>query len=68
MTKRSLEVGNEDVDPRAGADVVSEKSIDANGATDTVLGGDQMKEKEVDVPPNGGYGWVCVACVATINA
>ena len=25
-------------------------------------------EKEVDVPPNGGYGWVCVACILTINA
>jgi hypothetical protein len=21
-----------------------------------------------DVPPNGGYGWVCTACVALINA
>ena len=21
----------------------------------------------VDVPPNGGYGWVCVVCVALIN-
>ncbi|KAF2739914.1 MFS general substrate transporter [Polyplosphaeria fusca] len=24
--------------------------------------------KVVDEPPNGGYGWVCVACCATINA
>ena len=21
-----------------------------------------------DIPPNGGYGWVCVACVFWINA
>jgi len=23
---------------------------------------------EIDVPPNGGYGWVCTVCCATINA
>lgn len=22
----------------------------------------------VDVPPDGGYGWVCVACCFTVNA
>ncbi|KAJ9658974.1 hypothetical protein H2198_003403 [Neophaeococcomyces mojaviensis] len=24
--------------------------------------------KEADVPPNGGYGWVCIACCFWINA
>jgi hypothetical protein len=31
-------------------------------------GEDVIDEKKEDVPPNGGYGWVCVACVSTINA
>lgn len=22
----------------------------------------------IDVPPDGGYGWVCVACCFTVNA
>lgn len=25
-------------------------------------------KEEVDVPPDGGYGWICVACVFWINA
>ena len=28
----------------------------------------QIETKSVDVPPNGGYGWICVACVFLINA
>ena len=26
------------------------------------------KDREYYVPPNGGYGWVCVVCVFLINA
>ena len=29
---------------------------------------DTVKQDTLDVPPNGGYGWVCVACVFWINA
>ena len=28
----------------------------------------QAQPKEVDQPPDGGYGWCCVACVFLINA
>ena len=28
----------------------------------------QHASEREDIPPNGGYGWVCVACVLMINA
>lgn len=28
----------------------------------------KLRRVETDVPPNGGYGWVCVACCFLINA
>lgn len=55
-----LGVGNEDASSaRAGGDDVDEGG---NGIEQA------LAEKTEDAPPNGGYGWVCVACVATINA
>lgn len=47
----------------------AEKERGAAGGQDTVAGvGNAIAEKKADVPPNGGYGWVCVAACATINA
>lgn len=47
----------------------AEKEQGATGGQDTVAGeGSDTVEKKADVPPNGGYGWVCVAACATINA
>ena len=28
----------------------------------------QPAEPEKEAPPNGGYGWVCVACTAIVRA
>jgi hypothetical protein len=42
----------------------SEKAIEAGEPDHTPQGGTKL----LDVPPDGGYGWVCTACVFLINA
>lgn len=44
--------------------------VDHSADTNTVEVPDQqfnVVERE-DLPPNGGYGWVCTACVFVMNA
>lgn len=50
-----------------------ENSRTSSGSETTItgLGAEQPQveeKKEVDTPPDGGYGWVCVACTFFINA
>ena len=28
----------------------------------------QSDDPELDIPPDGGYGWLCVACIFLVNA
>lgn len=53
--------------------VIADENTSRLHSAKTIAGLDLEKEpasdaKGVDVPPNGGYGWVCVACVFWINA
>lgn len=43
-------------------------TIEAQQPPKQIAIGGTSEPPHEDVPPNGGYGWVCVACVATINA
>ena len=50
-------------DPSPQHESASEKTLDVESPTHISI----SPEKPVDVPPDGGYGWVCVACCFWIN-
>lgn len=46
--------------------------VDGHGSMGSIEAGESdsrpaEKNRSVDVPPDGGYGWVCTGCVAIIN-
>ena len=48
----------------ANASFDSEKNEEIDGPRHTL----EVDTKPVDVPPDGGYGWVCVGCCFIMNA
>jgi hypothetical protein len=50
--------------PEANVSIDPEKIADIEGRDQTP----EVETKPVDVPPDGGYGWVCVTCLFLMNA
>lgn len=50
--------------PEPNVSIDPEKIADIEGRDHTP----EAETKPVDVPPDGGYGWVCVTCLFLINA
>lgn len=61
----------EGIDPQRdspqGTENMSTKSEKTISATDPEAPA-ALEDKPADIPPDGGYGWVCVGCVFLINA
>ena len=72
-TERALDVSGGSEKSRVSHEGVNGAALSHGDADRRVdedeIGHEQeLTEKKEDVPPNGGYGWICVACIATINA
>lgn len=57
------------------SDISEKNQLETDGSTDiesekTAQNPGESLQTEIseDVPPDGGYGWVCVVCVFLINA
>lgn len=59
------EGGKED---RIGQDSITHSKPEPDLQSPAQPGKEAKVKPQLDVPPDGGYGWVCVACVFWINA